>query len=583
MSVTTIYKPTYDKSWAVIIGINHYRVASPLGYARQDAESFAEILKSAFGFPPDGITVLLDGDATRHGILSSFLQLTKDAVLPDDRVAVFFAGHGCTRTGKHGEVGFLVPVDGDPNELSTLIRWDDLTRNAELIPAKHVLFVMDACYGGLAIQRNIPAGSARFLKDMLQRYSRQVLTAGKADEPVADSGGPRSGHSIFTGHLLEALEGKASDSNGIISANAVMTYVYDHVGKDPHSRQSPHFGFIEGDGDFIFSAPNLVELNKDEKEDKDVLVQVPASVMPSTELPDQQTLLDRTKDYLSDPRYRIRLDDLVASEIRTASYEIREEEFPLNTAVSPADLAQRLRKYETALSRLNAITILLARWGTAEHQPLVERVIARLTDGTELRSGRTAWLGLRWYPIMYLMYSGGVAALSAHNYLSLSTLLTTKLGGSATGQGTQPAVVATVNGIGEVDGMELFKTLPGHERHYAARSEYLFKKIQPDIEDLLFLGNSYEDLFDRFEILYALTYADLSNRPGGLIWGPPGRFGWKGHLGTASPYDAVMEEAKRQGADWALLSSRLFAGSLDRFHEVANAYRTHVIDQLHWF
>jgi hypothetical protein len=44
----------------------------------------------------------------------------------------------------------------------------------------------------------------RFLRDMLQRFSRQVLTAGKADETVADENGPRPGHSIFTSHLLEA-------------------------------------------------------------------------------------------------------------------------------------------------------------------------------------------------------------------------------------------------------------------------------------------------------------------------------------------------------------------------------------------
>jgi hypothetical protein len=94
-----------------------------------------------------------------------------------------------TQTGRRGEVGFLVPHDGDLSNLSTLIRWDDLTRNAELIVAKHILFVMDACYGGLAITRSLSAGSMRFLKDMLQRYSRQVLTAGKANEVVADAGG----------------------------------------------------------------------------------------------------------------------------------------------------------------------------------------------------------------------------------------------------------------------------------------------------------------------------------------------------------------------------------------------------------
>jgi uncharacterized caspase-like protein len=482
-----IYRTTSDASWALVIGINDYHTASPLGYARQDAEAFAETLESSFGFLHDRVILLRDSDANRENILSSFMRFSDDSVGPDDRIAVFFAGHGCTRTGKRGDVGFLVPVDGDPTDLATLIRWDYLTSNAELIQAKHMVFLMDACYGGLAIHRSTPPGSARFLKDMLQRYSRQVLTAGKADETVADSGGPRPGHSIFTGHLLDALEGKAADSNGIISANAVMAYVYDHVGKDPHSRQSPHFGFIDGDGDFIFSAPNLAELNQEKKEDKDVLVHVPASPMASDESLDRQALVDRVKDYLSAPHYRIRLDDLVASEIRTASYTIREDAFPLQTVtVTPEEIAQRLRNYENALSRLKAITILLGRWGTQEHQPLIERIIARLTDGTELRAGKTAWLGLRWYPIMLLMYSGGIAALSSQNYTRLSTLLTTKLSSNATGHEAQAAVISTVDEILDVDRLYLFKKLPGHDRHYAPRSEYLFKSLQPDIEDLLF-------------------------------------------------------------------------------------------------
>jgi uncharacterized caspase-like protein len=71
-----------------------------------------------------------------------------------------------------------------------------------------MLFLMDACYGGLAITRTtIPPGSMRFLKDMLQRFSRQVLTAGKANEVVSDSGGTRPGHSIFTSYLLDGMDG----------------------------------------------------------------------------------------------------------------------------------------------------------------------------------------------------------------------------------------------------------------------------------------------------------------------------------------------------------------------------------------
>jgi uncharacterized caspase-like protein len=579
MATNAAYKPTYDASRALVIGINDYQIASPLSFARQDAEAFADILKTTFGFPDDKVALLINERATRQEIFSAFMRFTEDSVGGDDRIVVFFAGHGCTRTGTRGEVGFLVPVDGNPNDLRTLIRWDDFTRNAELIQAKHVLFLMDACYGGLAIRRNTPPGSARFLKDMLQRYARQVLTAGKANETVADSGGPRPDHSIFTGHLLDALGGMAADSNGIISANAVMAYVYDHVAKDPHSRQSPHFGFLEGDGDFIFSAPNLAELRKNEREDQDVLVQVPASVTPATELWDRSALVDRVKDYISEPRYRIRLDDLVASEIRAASYEIREDQFPLQTAtVTSDDIVQRLRRYESVLSRLMAVTILLGRWGTVEHQPLIERIVARLADGTEPRSGKTAWLGLRWYPIMLLLYSGGVAALSVNNYATLLTMLTTRLHGSNTGEKSQPAIVSTVDGILEVDRLDLFKTLPGFEKYYVPRSEYLFKTLQPELEDLLFLGNGYEGLFDHFEIFYALTYLDFREEKS-YVWAPPGRFGWKGRYGRG-PYSEMVKEAKQYGNAWGPISAGLFSRSVERFNDLATIFEDQVLNKL---
>lgn len=578
-----MYKPEYASSWALVIGINDYKSAPPLGYARQDAEGFAESLKTRFAFPPDNVTVLLDAEATRERIHSEFLALAKDSVQPDDRIAVFFAGHGCTRVARRGEVGFLVPVDGNPNDLASLVRWNDLTGNADLICAKHILFIMDACYGGLALQRSAPPGSTRFLKDMLQRYSRQVLTAGKADETVADSGGPRPGHSIFTGHLLDALDGKVADSNGVISANSVMAYVYDHVAKDPHSRQSPHFGFLDGDGDFIFSAPTLDALVRDKEEDKDVLVQVPAGAALTAEHVNTQDLINRVKDYLSDLRYRIRLDDLVSEEVRATAYEMREEEFPLQTAaVTLNEVVTRLRKYERVLYRLISIAILLGRWGAREHDPLIERIVARLADGTEVRAGKIAWLGLRWYPMMTLLYSGGIAALSSHNFDSLYTLLTTRLATSKTGQGEQPAVISTIEEILELERIDLFKLLPGYEKFYTPRSEYLFKALQPQLEDLLFLGSGYEEYFDRFEILYALTYVDLQSRQSGHTWGPVGRFGWKERHGT-SAYNRLLDEAKQQGNAWGPVSAGLFGGSIERFNKVAAAFRQQVLDQLQWF
>ncbi len=582
----TVYQPRYANSWALVIGINKYQMVSPLGYARQDAEAFAAVLTSHHNFPPDNVIVLLDEDATKQNILSNFHHFQEECVSPDDRIAVFFAGHGTTRTGNRGEVGFLIPVDGASNDLATLIRWDDLTRNADLIAAKHMLFVMDACYGGLAVHRAITSGNSRFLKNMLQRYSRQVLTAGKANETVADSGGPRSGHSIFTGHLLDALEGNAADSQGTLSANAVMAYVYERVAKDPHSQQSPHFGFFDGDGDFIFSTSEpLPSGEQAEKEGSDLLIEMPAIHLPPDELPSKPSFEETIKEYLSDARLRIRLDDLASYEVRTALQTFKEPEFSMVPAVTAEAFGARLRQYESAIAPVNTLTVLVAKWGGAEHQQILERIVSRLTDGNEMAGGKVVWLGLRWYPLLLLMYGGGIAALSAQNYTSLATLFNTRLGDHISGRGTQEAISATVSEILELDRNDMFKRLPGYERNYVPRSEYLFKAVQPAIEDLLFLGRSYEELFDRFEIFYALTYADLEDRKGHHFWGPPGRFGWKARsLGrSGGPYAALVAEATSAGDAWPPLRSGLFGGSIERFKEVAQRYDEELLRRLQWF
>jgi len=185
-----LLKTHYANSRALIIGIDKYASASPLSYAVSDASEVRGILTEELGFPATNITYLTDAEATRDRILRAYLRFAADDIDIDERLLVFFAGHGYTRTGSRGEIGYLVPFDADLSDLATLIRWDDLTRNAELIRAKHILFIMDACYGGLALTRHLQPGSTRFLKDMMLRHSRQVLTAGKADEVVADSGGP---------------------------------------------------------------------------------------------------------------------------------------------------------------------------------------------------------------------------------------------------------------------------------------------------------------------------------------------------------------------------------------------------------
>jgi len=572
-----VYKSEYINSWALIIGVNKYLNVSSLNYAVSDAESIAKLLKEKFNFPKGNITVLIDENSTRNNIMRSLLGYSKDFISPDDKILVFFAGHGYTISGRRGEVGYLVPVDGNLYDLSTLIRWDELTINSEIIKAKHIFFIMDACYGGLAITRSLNTGSMRFLKSMLQRYSRQVLTAGKADEKVADSGGPTPRHSIFTSYLLEALEGNAASNDGVITANNVMGYVYDKVSKDLYSQQTPHFGYLDGDGDFIFEAPILKSLKGDIKTDKDTLIEIESKLEQS--INSDNSLLEEVKEYISDDRYRIKLEDIVNQEIRTLITLLNEENFPLNIDFNPEILAKRLKKYEDIVYNLQGIIISLTRWGKEYHKPIIKNIVARITEQIQRKNGNAALMELRWYPSILLIYSGGISSIASGNYDNLLSLFNTRI---ISYEGIDEEVILQLGSvITKFEQMKIFKKLPDHERYYVARSEYTLKILQPIFDDLLFLGKSYERLFDYFEIFLALVHADYYEREGRRAWGPVGRFGWKERR------DGILkkffEEANLKKNEWPPIKAGFFNSSFDRFKEIFDKYYNDIVSALNWF
>src|SRR5262245_59954015 len=108
------YLPKYQNSCALVIGINDYIHCSPLGEACNDARAVAAVLVEKFRFPNENVSLLLNEEATKAGILKTFLKHANTSTAhADDRGLVFFAGHGHTTKSRRGEVGYLVPVEGD--------------------------------------------------------------------------------------------------------------------------------------------------------------------------------------------------------------------------------------------------------------------------------------------------------------------------------------------------------------------------------------------------------------------------------------------------------------------------------------
>lgn len=576
-----LLKTHYTRSRALVIGIDQYAHTSPLEYAVSDADEFRQTLIDSLGFAADDIAYLANETATRQAILRAFLRFAHEDVDVDERLIVFYAGHGHTRSGSRGEIGYLVPHDADMADFSTFIRWDEFTGNSELVRAKHILFIMDACYGGLALTRSIGPGGARFLKDMMLRHSRQVLTAGKADEVVADSGGPLQNHSVFTGHLLEGMRGKAASEDGVITAAGLMAYVYNRVATDKNSKQTPHYGHFDGDGDLILVAPGLAALEASEERDDDRLISIPFAVNEPTE----EGILEkvkRAKGLLSNDSSAIELHDLLANEVRRFLSITSEDSFPTSGQFTKEELLDRISRYEDAAADLSLLLACIAHWGKTTHTSTMQKCIARSSDRLESRGGLTVWLELRRYPLILELYTAGIAAMDAQRYDNLAALFYTQLPTSEYRDTNDTFVETISDGLLELIRMNAFKQIPGHERHYTPHSEYLFKILQPRLDDTFFLGKNYETAFDEFEVFFALAIANIGMAKNGRVWGPIGRFGWKHQNRHNGPLARIIKEARTRKESWPPFRAGMFGGNFESFDNAATEY-LQLVGGLNWF
>ena len=247
----------YDNSYALIIGIDKYQNVKPLNYAVKDAESIQDILVNTFDFPEDNVTLLKNEEATKQNILKSFSEITKKAE-DSDRVLIFFAGHGETMDlPEGGEKGYLIPVEGDSEDLYlTGLPMEELRQIALISRAKHMLYLVDACYGGIAAvgSRGLDSKTTpNYIDKITKDKSRQVITAGGRGEQVIEK--PEWGHSAFTLNLKRGLQDSRADynSDGYITANELGLFLREKVTIDSDNQQTPQYGRMTSqEGEFVF-------------------------------------------------------------------------------------------------------------------------------------------------------------------------------------------------------------------------------------------------------------------------------------------------------------------------------------------
>ena len=264
----------YRAKWALLIGINEYPnlpANRQLHCAENDANEMKKVLMKYYQYPESNITTLFGKQATYQGIMDNFIKLSdKNRIGTNDCVLVYFSGHGHTVNKPiSGELGFLIPYDARvdltnfddmPSYYGSCIGMDKLKELSVIIPAKHIIFLVDSCYSGLAINNSKGERQTSFpnyLKRIAALPVREIITAGSKDETVNEES--QFGHSIFTYKLLEALRTDVADENddGVITGVELASHLKNVVTKvsndqTPLYKQTPQFGYFSGEGEFLF-------------------------------------------------------------------------------------------------------------------------------------------------------------------------------------------------------------------------------------------------------------------------------------------------------------------------------------------
>ncbi|MGA3018251.1 MAG: tetratricopeptide repeat protein [Bryobacteraceae bacterium] len=227
-------------SYAVVVGISKYPNLPDnlqLQFAERDAQAIYTILISPEGgnFKVENVKVLTGAQATLAAMKSQIDTWLPSVARDDDRVLIYFAGHGFVYRGK----GYLAPSDFKLDQADTTgYPMDELGAViGSKIHAKWKILLTDACHSGA-----ISPEDTQTLNQTLSTLNQSLfsLTASRDREKSFESPDLQGGHGVFTYYVVKGLEGEADASHdGKVTADELAEYVHTQVREATRGEQNP--------------------------------------------------------------------------------------------------------------------------------------------------------------------------------------------------------------------------------------------------------------------------------------------------------------------------------------------------------
>lgn len=266
------------------------------------------------------------------------------------------------------------------------------------------------------------------------------------------------------------------------------------------------------------------------------------------------------KRYLSEPKYRIQLADLVSDEVERVMEATAGPRFVMQGGPAPdrETMTARVRAYEAACTTLLAMAIQAGYWGDKSHVQVWQRAIYTLATRRS-ESGYQVWLDLQQYPATLLLYALGLGAIETGKLDFLTDIFQTPI--ARMNREDVPAI-QLLPPFCLFDNVERPRLLEGMDRRFAPLNDWLQAFYRPMMKRLMPNDDRYILCFDKLEMLMSLSYGCVVERQTEHFWGPAGCFGYR-HGNQSRIFDEIKNSVEQLGESSPYVKSKLFGQTAD--------------------
>lgn len=262
------------------------------------------------------------------------------------------------------------------------------------------------------------------------------------------------------------------------------------------------------------------------------------------------------KRYLSEPKYRIQLADLVNGEVDRVIETTSGQKFALRGGSTPNEqtINIKVREYEAACDTLLAMAPVGGYWADDMHYQTWLHALVKLIDRPIENGAFTVWSDLQRYPACLLLYALGIGAVEAGHLEFLGQLFSTPV---LRENYKDRVIVQLLPPFRLFQNNDTTKVLQGMEKRYAPLNDWIYEVLKPYFKQIIASDTRLTMAFDKLEILMALSFAYHGNRNGESYWAPPGAYGYRGE-NRERIFAEISDSLTRDGDNSPYVTSRIF-------------------------